>query len=110
MAEPRSILPIVSEETARLKWFEAFMHRRYQFSCCLVIHTEPVIRVELEQQMYADSNIVHGPATDCPERISGLQALLEGAPPLPERKQLWHYAFEKLLEGTQEGSNPMVGD
>ena len=60
--------------------------------------------------MYADSNIVLEPATDCPERISGLQALLEGAPPLPERKQLWHSAIEKLLEGTQEGSNPMVGD
>jgi len=86
------------------------MHRRYQFSCCLVIPTESVIRVELEQQMYADIGIVHGPATDCPERISGLQALLEGAPALPERKQLWHCAIEKLLEGTREGSNPMVGD
>jgi len=60
--------------------------------------------------MYADSNIVHGPATDRPERISGLQALLEGAPPLPEHEQLWHRAIEKLLEGTQEGSNPMVRD
>jgi len=60
--------------------------------------------------MYADSNIVHGPVTDRPERISGLRALLEGAPRLPERKQLWHCAIEKLLERTQEGSNPMVGD
>jgi len=55
MAEPKFILPIVSEETARLKWFEAFMHRRYQVSCCLVIPTESVIRVELEQQMYAET-------------------------------------------------------
>jgi len=86
------------------------MHRRYQFSCCLVIPTESVIRVELEQQMYADSSIVLEPGTDCPERISGLQASLEGAPPLPERKQLWHCAFEKLLEGTREGSNPMMSD
>jgi len=60
--------------------------------------------------MYADSNIVHGPDTDCPERISGLQALLEWAPPLPDRKQLWHCAIEKLLDGTREGSNPVVGD
>jgi hypothetical protein len=66
--------------------------------------------VELEQQTYADSNIVHEPATDCLERISGLQSLLEGAPPLLDRKLLWHCALEKLLDGTREGSNPMVGD
>ena len=57
--------------------------------------------------MYADSNITHGLGTDCPERISGLQALLEGAPPLPDRKLLWHCALEKLLDGTREGSNPV---
>jgi hypothetical protein len=66
--------------------------------------------MELEQQTYADSNIVHEPATDCPERISRLQSLLEGAPPLLDRKLLWHCALEKLLDGTREGSNPMVGD
>jgi len=66
--------------------------------------------VELEQQTYADSKIVHEPGPDGPERISGLQALLEGAPPLPERKLLWHCAIENLLDGTREGWNPMVGD
>ena len=57
--------------------------------------------------MYADSIIAHGPGADCPERISGLQALLEGAPPLPERKLLWYCALEKLLDGTRDGSNPV---
>jgi hypothetical protein len=60
--------------------------------------------------MYDDSKIIHEPVTDYPERISGLQALLNKAPPLPERKMLWHCALEKLLDGTQNGSNPMVGD
>jgi hypothetical protein len=46
--------------------------------------------------MYADSNIVHEPVTDFPERISGLQELLKGAPPLPERKLWWHCALEML--------------
>jgi hypothetical protein len=59
--------------------------------------------------MYADSNIVHEPVTDCPERISGLEALLKQAPPLPECKLLWHCALEKLLDGTQNGSNPNDG-
>ena len=65
-----------------------------------------MIRIELEQQTYADSNTytAHVPATDCPERISGLQALLEGAPPLPDRRLLWHRAFEELLDGTRDGS------
>jgi len=81
-----------------------------QFSCDLVIPTKWVIRVELEQRTYADANIVHEPDTDYPERISGLQALLEGAPPLPEHKLLWHCALEKLLDGTREGSSPMVRD
>jgi len=53
--------------------------------------------VELEQQTYADGNIVHEPGTDRPERIAGLQALLDGAPLLPERKLLWHCAIERLL-------------
>ena len=66
--------------------------------------------MELEQQTYVDSNIVHEPATYRPERISGLQALLEGAPPLPERKLLWHCALEKLLDGTRDGSDPVLGD
>ena len=57
--------------------------------------------------MYADSIIAHGSGADYPRRISGLQALLEEAPPLPERKMLWHCALEKLLDGTREGSNPV---
>jgi hypothetical protein len=82
------------------------------FSCSVhhVILTESVIRVELEQQTYADSNIVHEPGVDCLERISGLQSLLERSPPLPERKLLWHCALEKLLDGTRDGSNPILGD
>ena len=82
------------------------------FSSCPghVIPTKSIIRVELEQNMYADSNIAHGSGADCPERISGLQALLEGAPTLPERKLLWHCALEKLLDGTRDGSNPVLGD
>ena len=54
--------------------------------------------------MYADSGIFHEPATDSPERISGLQALLEGVPPLPGRKLLWHRALKELLDGTRDGS------
>ena len=75
-----------------------------------VIPTKSIIRVELERQTYADSNIVHEPATDCPERISGLQALLEGAPPLPDHKMLWHHTLEELLGGTRDGSKPLFGD
>ena len=71
--------------------------------------TKLVIRVELEQKMYFDSNVIHQPGADCPERISGLQALLEGAPP-PERKLLWHCALEELLDGTRDGPNPIPGD
>ena len=41
--------------------------------------------------------------TDFPKSISGLQALLEAAPPLPERKLSWNCAFEKLLDGTRAG-------
>ena len=77
------------------------------FSSCLyhLIPTKSIIRVELEQNMYADSIIAHEPGADCPERISGLQALLEEAPPLPGRKLLWHCTLEKLLVGTRDGSN-----
>jgi len=82
------------------------------FFRCLhhAVPTKSFIRVELERQAYADSNIVHEPSTDCPERISGLQELLERAPPLPERKLLWHCALEKLLDGTRDGSYPTLGD
>ena len=55
--------------------------------------------------MYADSNMADEPGAHCPDRISGLQTLLEGAPPLPERKLLWHCTLEKLLDGTRDGSN-----
>jgi hypothetical protein len=78
------------------------------FPC--VIHTKSVIRVELEQQTYADGGIVHEPGTNCVDRIAGLKALLNEAPPLPERKLLWHCAVEKLLDGSREGPNPQVGD
>src|SRR5258706_14674358 len=47
-----------------------------------IIHTKSIIRVELEQQTYADSNIVHEPVTDCPE-FKGLLAFrrcLKGHP------------------------------
>ena len=60
--------------------------------------------------MYADSKVVHEPCADCPARISGFQALLEGAPPLPERKLLWHCALEKLLDGTRDGSTLILGN
>jgi hypothetical protein len=67
--------------------------------------------VELEQQTYADINMVPEPATDCPESISGLQALLEGPPPpLSARKLLWHCALEQLLDGTREGLNLVLAD
>ena len=69
-----------------------------------MIPTKSIVRVELEQRTYADSTIVYEPATDGPERIAGLQALLEGAPPLPDRKLLWHCALEKLLDCTRDGS------
>ena len=75
-----------------------------------MVLTKSVIRLELEQQTYAGSKIMHAPGPDGPKRISGLQALLEGAPSLPESKLLWHCAIKKLLDGTREGSNPIVGD
>ena len=105
MDGPRVFFSLANEETARLKWFEAFIHRRCGSSSCVhhVIPTKSIIRVELEQQTYADSIVVHEPATNCPERISGLQALLEGAPPLLDSNLLWHRALEKLLDGTRDG-------
>ncbi len=69
-----------------------------------MLPTKSIIRVELEQKTYADSSIIHEPAIDCPERISGLQALLEGAPLLLDCKLFWHRSFEKLLDGTRDGS------
>ena len=68
-----------------------------------VTPTKSIIRIELEQQTYADNNVFHERATDCPERISGLQALLEDPPPLPDHKLLWHRALEELLDGTRDG-------
>ena len=101
----RTLFSLANEETARLKWFEAFMRGRCGASCCVhrIIPTKSIIRVELEQQTYADSNVVHEPATNCPERISGLRALLDGAPPLLDSELLWHRALEKLLDGTRDG-------
>ena len=75
-------------------------------SCCVyrVVPIESILRVELEQQTYVDRNTAYEPATDCPKRISSIQALLEGAPPLPDYKLLWHSTLEKLLDGTRDGS------
>ena len=101
----RTLFSLTNEETARLNWFEAFMRGR----CGVLLlrpsrPTESIIRIELERQMYVDCNRVHEPATDCPEyRISGLEALLEGAPVLPDPKLLWHHALEELLDGTRDG-------
>jgi hypothetical protein len=78
------------------------------FPC--VILTKSVTRVELERQTYVDGSTVREPGTNCVDRIAGLEALLNEAPPLPERKLLWHCAVEKLLDGTREGPNPKVGD
>ena len=69
-----------------------------------IIPTKSIIRIELEQQTYADGNRFHEPPTDFPQRISGLQALLEDAPPLPDCKLLWHRALNELLDGTRDGS------
>ena len=66
--------------------------------------------MELEQQTYADSSVAYEPSADCPERISGLQALLEGTPPLTERKLMWQCAFEELLDGTRDGLIAILGD
>ena len=83
-----------------------------QFSCCVrrVIPTKSITRVELEQQTYVDSDIAHEPCADRPERISGLQALLEGTPPLTEHKLMWQCAFEELLGGTRDGPIRIPGD
>ena len=112
MAGPSPILSPINEEIACLKWFEEFMRKRSLvfFLPPLNSSTKSIIRVELEQNMYADSNIAHEPGTDCPERILGLKALLEGVPQLPERKLLWHCALERLLDGTRDGSDPILGD
>ena len=60
MAKMTPFASLVIEETTCLKWFETFMRRRCEASCCVhrVIPTKFVNRVELEQQTYADSNIV----------------------------------------------------
>jgi hypothetical protein len=49
-----------------------------QLSCCLVITTKLVIRVELEQQTYADSNIVHEPGTDFQKGFQAFRRCLKG--------------------------------
>src|SRR5258706_4229710 len=87
MAETGRFSSLANEWAVHFKWFEAFIRGRCGASCCVrrVIPTKSTIRIELEQQTYADSNIVHEPATDSPARISGLQALIENAPPLPDR-------------------------
>ena len=77
---------------------------RSSFYAHRAIPTKSIIRIELEQQTYADSNIVHEPAADSTESISGLQTLLENAPSLPESKLLWHRTLEELLNGTRDGS------
>jgi len=73
MAESSPIFPLINEETARLKLFEAFMR-----GMCLVlllppciIPTKSIIRLELEQQTYVDSNIAHEPRTYYSEKDFG---------------------------------------
>ena len=75
----------------------------HPIATAILIPTDSIIRVEIEQRTYVVSNPIPANGPDCPDRISGLQALLEGAPALPERKLSWHRAFEKLLDGTREG-------
>ena len=60
--------------------------------------------------MYVDSNITHKPGANCPGRVSGLQALLEGAPPLPQSKLMWHGTLERLLGDTRDGPNMILGE
>ena len=67
------------------------------------IPTDSIIRVVIEQRTYVETNPIPVNGADCLDRISGLEALLEAAPVLPERKLSWHCAFEKLLNGTREG-------
>jgi len=49
-------------------------------SCCVhrVIPTKSIIRIELEQQTYADSNIIQEPATDCPAGFRAFRRCLKG--------------------------------
>ena len=68
----------------------------------ILLPTDSIIRVVIEQQTYVET-IQSASGTDCLDRISGLEALLESAPALPERKLSWHRALEKLLDGTREG-------
>ena len=75
MAGPRPISSLANEETVHLKWFEAFMRRRCGVLLLRprVITTKSIIRIEIEQQTYADSNIVHEPAADSPEGFRGFK-------------------------------------
>ena len=66
--------------------------------------TKSIIRIALEEQMYADSNIAHEPATDCPERISGLQGLIGETNYIPDGNLFWRCALETFLDGTRDGS------
>ena len=61
MAESRPFSALANEETVHLKWFEAFMRGRCGVLCCVhpVNPTKSIIRIELEQQTYADSSVVH---------------------------------------------------
>ena len=72
----------------------------------ILIPINIIVRVAIERQTYVES-MQFANGTDCLESISALQALLEDAPPLPERKMSWHCAFEKLLDGTRDGEVPI---
>ena len=66
--------------------------------------TKSIIRIALEEVTYAHSNIAHEPATDCPERIWGLQELVGEANYIPDDNLFWRRALETFLDGTRDGS------
>ena len=45
-----------------------------------ILPTKSIIRIELEQQTYADSNLFHDPATDCPEGFRAFRGCLKMHP------------------------------
>ena len=79
MAESNAILPFVNEETARLKWFQAFMRGRYPVLLLPPLrNSNSVIRLELEQRMYANGTIAHEPGIDCPKGFQAFRRCLKG--------------------------------
>ena len=71
--------------------------------------TKSIIRIALEEQTYADSNIAHEPATDCPERISGLRELIGETNYIHDNNLFWRRTLETFLDGTRDGSEHSWG-